>query len=331
MSKDQASQEAKEMMSIQEGADGGAVVDLPESIQSPQVQAGEESDASDEAAERREIEETGEVDPDMDEMRAAKRNKRRAKKDYHRQVEVEKDVKLNHLTRQNQDLLERLSSLEQKSHGSEIARINKAIEDQESRIQYAKEKMSEATSTGNGNLLANAQEMWFEARRSHESLVNLKGRAVQPTRQNTIQAPDPILQRYASQWMTENPWYDPNGKDADSRRALNEDKILADEGYDPKTQDYWDELTNRLQVRMPHRYNNEVEDVQHQRSRPKSVVTGSGRESVSRNSGGSNSFHLSPERVRAMKDGGYWEDPEKRAKMIRSYALADKQSNGDRR
>ena len=331
MSKDQASQEAKEMMSIQEGADGGAVVDLPESIQSPQVQAGEESDASDEAAERREIEETGETDPDMDEMRAAKRNKRRAKKDYHRQVEVEKDVKLNHLTRQNQELLERLSSLEQKSHGSEIARINKAIEDQESRIQYSKQKMSEATSTGNGDLLANAQEMWFEARRSHEALVSLKGRAVQPQKQNTIQAPDPMLQRHASEWMMNNSWYDPNGKDADSRRALNEDKILADEGYDPRTREYWTELDNRLQVVIPHRYNNEVDDVQYQRSRPKSVVTGSGRESISKNSGGSNSFHLSPERVRAMKDGGYWEDPEKRAKMIRSYALADKQSNGDRR
>ena len=111
MSKDQASQEAKEMMTIQEGVDGGAVVDLPDSIPSPHVQAGEESDASDEAAERREIAETGSVDPEMDEMRAAKRNKRRAKKDYHKQVEVAKDVKLNHLTRQNQELLERLSSL----------------------------------------------------------------------------------------------------------------------------------------------------------------------------------------------------------------------------
>lgn len=331
MSKDQASQEAKEMMTIQEGVDGGAVVDLPDSIPSPHVQAGEESDASDDAAERREIAETGSVDPEMDEMRAAKRHKRRARKDYHKQVEVEKDVKLNHLTRQNEELLERLSSLEKKSHGSEIARINKAIEDQESRIHYAKQKMSEATSTGNGDLLANAQEMWFEARRSHEALANLKSRAVQPQKPNTIQAPDPMLQRHASEWMMNNSWYDPNGKDPDSRRALNEDQILADEGYDPRTAEYWEELDNRLQKYIPHRYTVDNDERPSQRTRPKSVVTSSGRESSPSNSGGRNAFHLSPERVRAMKDGGYWEDPEKRAKMIRSYALADKQSESNRR
>ena len=269
MSKDQASQEAKEMMTIQEGVDGGAVVDLPDSIPSPHVQAGEESDASDEAAERREIAETGSVDPEMDEMRAAKRNKRRAKK--------------------------------------------------------------EATSTGNGDLLANAQEMWFEARRSHEALENLKSRAVQPQRPNTIQAPDPMLQRHASEWMMNNSWYDPNGKDPDSRRALNEDQILADEGYDPRTAEYWEELDNRLQKYIPHRYTVDNDERPSQRTRPKSVVTSSGRESSPSNSGGRNAFHLSPERVRAMKDGGYWEDPEKRAKMIRSYALADKQSESNRR
>jgi hypothetical protein len=48
-------------------------------------------------------------------------------------------------------------------------------------------------------------------------------------------------------------------------------------------------------------------------------VTGSERESVGGRTGGS-TFVLDPEQVRAMKDAGYWDDPVKRAKMIKRYA-----------
>ena len=50
----------------------------------------------------------------------------------------------------------------------------------------------------------------------------------------------------------------------------------------------------------------------------RSVVTGSGKESAT-SSGGKNTFTLTPEQVRAMKDAGMWDDPEKRAKMTRRY------------
>jgi hypothetical protein len=56
-------------------------------------------------------------------------------------------------------------------------------------------------------------------------------------------------------------------------------------------------------------------------------VTGSGREFAS-NNGRGNSFTLSPDQVRAMKDAGMWDDAEKRAKMIRRYALEARNNNG---
>ena len=315
----------QEVIVIQEEKDGSATIELPQSIPSPEAQHEDDSDEADEAARQREMVVGGAVDEDAEALREQKRLKRQRRKEYHKQVATEKDVKLTLLERQNQQLLERLSVLERKSHGSDLARLDKAIEDQDNRILFAKQKIAEATKTGNGELLTSAQEMWFEARRQAEALQNLKKRAVAPQNQRTIQAPDPQLQRHASNWMANNPWYDPNGKDPDSRRALNEDAILAEEGYDPKTAEYWQELDRRLQRVVPHRYTEDAEEKP--RSRPRSAVTGSGREFAS-NNGKGNSFTLSPEQVRAMKDAGMWDDAEKRAKMIRRYALEARNNNG---
>ena len=322
MSTDKSQAEDVEVIEIQEEKDGSATVELPDSIQSPQNDSDDHDEGSDEAddAERqREMAIGGEVDPDAERLREQKRQKRRARKEYHKQVSAEKDVKLTLLERQNQELLERLSVLEKKSHGSDLARLNKALEDQHARILFAKQKIAEATSTGNGELLTSAQEMWFEARRQFEALEAIKKKAVAPQRQNTIQAPDPQLQRYANAWMARNDWYDPQGGNPDSRIALTIDQALAEEGFNPRTPEYWDELDNRLQKYLPHRYTGEEDERPTRTSRPRSAVTGSGRENAS-SRGGRNTFTLTPDQVRAMKDAGMWDDPDKRAKMIRRYA-----------
>jgi hypothetical protein len=316
-----------EIIDVKEELDGSAVIELPDSIPSPDVkeeiqakQANEDSDEADERARAAEMADGGEIDSEAEALREAKRSKRRARKEYHKQVSVEKDKTLHFLERQNQELLERLAVVEKKTQGSEIARINKAIEDQETKILFAKQKIEEATSTGDGKLLTSAQEMWFEARKQFEALDNLKRQSVAPQQQQTIQAPDPMVQRHASNWMVDNQWYDPNGRDADSKVAITIDQALADEGWNPKSQEYWEELDNRLAKYLPHRYSGEVESVSPSTRRPKNVVTSSGRENAASSGGRGNTFTLTPDQVRAMKDAGMWDDPDKRAKMIRRYA-----------
>lgn len=309
-----------EILGIEEDKDGSAVVELPEGVDNPDAKiVDDDSDEADEAARQRELAEGGEIDEDAEAIREAKRAKRRARKEYHKQVAAEKDTKLHLLERQNQELLERLSVVERKTQSSDIARINKALEDQETRILFAKQKIKEATETGNGELLTQAQEMWFESRKQYEALENLKRQSVQPASQQTIQAPDPMVQRYATDWMSDNPWYDPNGRDPDSKIALTIDNALAEEGWNPKSQEYWEELDNRLAKYLPHRYSGAVEtSVNPSTRRPRTVVTSSGRENAA-SSGGKNTFTLTPAQVRAMKDAGMWDDPEKRAKMTRRY------------
>lgn len=303
---------------VAEQTDGSVTV---EGIDIPQEQTETPAAAPDEAKteESAQIPEDGGDDhpDDTEAIRAARREKRKAKKQYQRQQQQEKDLRFVQLQRQNQELLARLSAVEQRTHGSELARIDKAIEDQQVKIQYAKMKIAEAAQASDGEAMANAQEMWFEARRASEALENLKKQANAP-KQQTIAPPDMTVQRLAASWMERNSWYDPSGKDEDSDIALTIDKRMVKEGWDPRTPEYWDELDNRLQNKLPHRYNessNEREVIR----RPKSVVTGSGRESVA-SSGGRGTFTLSPDQVRAMKDAGMWDDPVLRAKMIKRYA-----------
>jgi len=275
-------------------------------------------------------EDGGEDHPDDTEaIRSARREKRKAKKMYQREQQKEKDVRYNSLVRQNQELMQRLQSVEQRTHGSELARLDKAIEDQHLRVQYAKMKISEATQAQDGESMSNAQDMLYEARRMVEQLDALKKQSMAPQPAQAI-APDRAVQRQAANWMERNSWYDPGGKDEDSQIALIVDKKMAAEGWVPADPDYWEELDNRLQRRLPHLYNS---DERQERDtpvrRPRSVVTGSGRENAASSGGSKTSFTLSADQVKAMKDAGMWDDPEKRARMIRRYATDARQQRSN--
>jgi hypothetical protein len=316
---------AEENLKVEEAVDGSAVVELPEDLapQEDEVEAKEGGAVDNDDAGGENLDDSPD---DTDAIRQAKREKRRARKEYHKKVQEEKDQRLQLLQRQNQELMERLSVVERKTQGSEIARVNEAIKDQEAKIHFARQKMAEAAENGDGDLLASAQEMWYEAKRNHEALENLRKNSVQPQHQAPIKAPDPMVQHYAAQWMSRNSWYQVNGKDLDSNVAKQIDQAMADEGWDPKSAEYWEELDNRLQRYLPHRYNEDNSDEDFRRpKRHRSAVTSTGRESYS---GGKNTFTLTPAQVKAMKDAGFWDDPDKRQKMIRRYAQEAKLQRG---
>jgi hypothetical protein len=315
-----------ELIEVKEAVDGSAVVDLPDNIPNPQADDNDDDDRDE--PKQADSNDSDEDHPDDNEaLRAVKRDRRRTKKQLVRQTNAEKELKLQMLERQNQELISRLSVVERKTHSADLARIDKAIEDSELRINYAKMKLSEAAEARDGNAMAKAQELWMEARQQAESLRNLKKSATQPRQESSI--PDPRLQRNAANWMERNSWFNPDGKDLDSKVAKQVDEQLTSEGWDPNSPDYWDELDNRLQKYVSHRYNAKTDENPNQRSRPRGIVTGSGRESASR-AGGKNTFTLSPEQVRAMKDAGFWDDSEKRNKMIKRYASEARQSQGYR-
>ena len=302
---------------VTEEKDGSVTVDLPDHLKVDNDEEGD--DNQDGGGQQANADDDNDQDhpDDTDAIREARRARRRAKKEYIKRTNEEKDQKLMLLQRQNQELMERLSVVERKTHGADLARLDKAIEDEELRMQYAQRKMQEATDNSDGRAFTQAQELWYETRRKLEAMKGVKQKAMEATTNDAGPA-NPRLVKLANSWMEKNDWYDPNGSDEDSQIAKIIDSRMASEGWDPATPDYWEELDNRLQKRLPHRYT-QSHDEPSRRSKPRSIVTGSGREgSSSRGSG--NSFVLSPEQVRAMKDAGFGDAPQKRAKMIKRYA-----------
>jgi hypothetical protein len=302
-----------DVMDVVEEKDGSATVELPQNIESPDAQMADGGDADDN--------DDGEQD---DAVREARRARRRAKKDYIRKTNEEKDHRLAMLTRQNQELMERLSVVERKTHSADLARLDSAITDEESRLDYFRRKMQEATDNSDGAAFTKAQEAWYESRRKVEAMHGIKNRAVQASTNESSPA-NPQLIKLAKSWMDRNPWYDPDGKDEDSQIAKVVDDRLAQEGWNPASEEYWEEFDRRLQKRIPNRYTSDHED--EPRRKPRSFVTGSSRESSGSRSGG-NTFVLEPEQVRAMKDAGLWDDPQKRARMIKRYAEQARNNRG---
>ena len=321
-------QEKLEDIKVSEEKDGSVTVDLPDHIQSPDAQ--DEADDKDDGQEAAHAD-GGDADDqdhpdDTEAIRTARRNQRRARKEMIKQKNAEKDIRLQNLQRQNQELMERLSVVERKTQSADLARIDKALEDKELRLQYAKMKMAEATSNSDGDAFSKAQDMWYEVRREIESIKALKDQAVRANSNQPIQD-NREMQRQAAKWMDRNPWYDPNGDDEDVEIAKVVDQRLVKEGWNPNSSEYWEELDRRLQKRIPHRYTDDIDE--RPTRRPRSVVTSSGRENIN-GSGARNTFTLSPEQVRAMKDAGFWDDPDKRNKMIKRYAQEARQSQGYR-
>ena len=288
-------------ITVVEEKDGSVTVEMPESLAPEGEEPSQEAGQGDE-----------DQPGDTDAIREARRNRRKAKKEYIKRTNEEKDQRLQLLQRQNEELMRRLSQVERRTVESDIHRLDKMIEDEELKQRYWDTKRKEAFTSRDAEAFARAEEALNEA----------KGRLYQMkvAKQKVTEAPaepevDNRVVRRAKEWMERNDWYDPSGKDEDSQIAKIIDKKLTEEGMDPASEDYWEEFDSRLQKRLPHLYTQRQERSER---RPRTVVTGSERESFG--GGGTVNFRLEPEQVRAMKDAGFWDDKAKRAKMIKRYA-----------
>lgn len=319
--------EKDEEIAVMEAQDGSATVDLPEAL----LDGVEDSDL-DVKNDGGSVNSEDEDHPDDDaELRSAKRNRRRAKKDLIRKTNQEKDVRLQQLARENEEFKRRLAQLERNTKAEQITRIDKNIEDAQVRLEYAKMKLSEATSNNDGQAMVEAQTLWQNAQEEVRNLSSMRQRADaelrKPQQENL---PDPQVQKLAAQWIRKNSWYNPAASDPDSRVAKKIDELMSAQGWNPADPDYWEELTSRLQKELPHRYNDSNDDDNREVRRPRNVVGSSGREASAAYGGVNRSqFTLSPERVKAMKEAGAWDNPERKQKMIRQFIAYDR-ANGNR-
>lgn len=292
--------------------------DLPEEIKQNAEQETEQTTGEDENL-------GPEHDDKTDEERETIRERRRVERQNKKKFRVEKEDsykrEIESLRRQVGDMNEWKNTVESRRVQSGVAQLDKALRDSVDAIEIAKRAISTATTQQDGPALVDAQELYYAARKRVDDLSRVKQQITQQNQQPPRQNIDPSIIKHSQQWMEGKTWYDPTGKNQDSRVALTIDNALAEEGWDPRTPEYWEELDNRLKNYLPQRYNSGYTERTRETTRPPT-----GGSSQTRGGAGSSNFTLSPERVRAMKEAGYWEDAEKRKTMIRRYMDQDRNS-----
>jgi hypothetical protein len=266
-----------------------------------------------------------ETDDDREKIREARREERRLKKELAKQRDITARNKISALERRNAELAERLARVESAAVSYQFAQIDKAIEDESTRVEYAKMKMLQAAQDNDAAAQVEYLEQLTEAKQRLSQAQSYKKQQLEAAKSPKQNVPTPMaeeVQQNAKRWLQKNSWFDPEARDTDSRIAKVIDQELAQDGWDPADPEYWEELDNRLSARLPHRYT-----AKGGASARRAGPTASSRvaNTASTKPG---SFRLSPDRVQAIKDAGAWDDVNKRNKMIKAYAAYDRANKG---
>jgi len=267
--------------------------------------------------------EEGETEDEREKIREARREERRLKKALQKEREVSAKHKISALERRNEDLARRLAAVENTAASYQFAQIDKALEDEATRVEYAKMKMLEAAQNGNAAAQVEYLEQLTDAKQRLNQVQHYKKQQVEAAKTPKQNVPNPVsteVQENATAWLKKNSWYDPQARDTDSRIAKVIDSELAADGWDPSDPEYWEELDSRLSNRLPHRYSSKGGA---KRANP--TASSRSAESSGNKPG---TITLSRDRVQAIKDAGAWDDVNKRNKMIRAYAAYDRNNKG---
>ena len=275
-----------------------------------------------------------------------KTNRRRSENKTRRQRQKEardrSDRELNFLRSRNEQLETRFSKFEQETDariaGSEIHSIDQGISKSRADLALANQVIEQAVAANDGKNLAEALDHRDTIRDNMRDLEQAKNYLSQPQRRPQAEPKDldPRHVAHAQQFMIDNDWWDPAGRDQDSAAVLQIDRSLVQEGFDPTTKDYWDELRSRSAEALPNRYDSRTGDRggegaggksngrEQPRNRGPQFRTG-GRERPLRK----NEVYISPDRKEAMVEAGVWDDPVLRNKYLKSYATYDKDAQAE--
>ena len=321
---------------VQEQEDGSALIaleqesdpfEVKEEGEEPEEKAegGEVEASDDDGDENHEDSEDGEDEDEREKIREARREERKLKKELAKQRDASAKHKISALERRNEELARRLAAVESTASSFQFAQVDKAIEDEATRVEYAKMKLLQASQAGDAEGQVEYLEQLQEAKQRLGQVQAYKKQQLDNARRPKQNVPNPVtqeVQRNAESWLSKNKWYDTQARDTDSRIAKVIDQELAADGWDPADPEYWDELDNRLSARLPHRY----------AAKTGTTTKRAGPTASSRTANpagkSANTVTLSRERVNAIKDAGAWDDPVKRNKMIKAYNAYDKQNKG---
>jgi hypothetical protein len=317
---------------IKEQEDGSvlAKIEVPEGFDDEvkddvEVEAPTDEETQNDADDDSAAEDESDDEDEREKIREARREERRLKKELAKQREASSKHKISALEKRNEELARRLAAVENTASSYQFAQIDKAVEDEATRVEYAKMKMLQAAQSGDAVAQMEYLEQLTEAKQRLQQVQHYKKQQLEAAKAPKQNVPNELaaeVQRNAERWLKKNSWFDAQARDTDSRIAKVIDQELAADGWDPSDSEYWDELDSRLSARLPHRYTAKGGN-----TKRSAGPTASSRV-ANATSAKPGTITLSRDRVNAIKDAGAWDDVEKRNKMIRAYASYDRANKG---
>jgi len=274
--------------------------------------------------------EEGQSDDGREHIRERRRLEKLERKQRQDEARKRDKTELAFLQRRNEELERRFSTIEGKMARSELSDYDAQIVAAQRRAELAEQVFAKAINAKNGEDAAKAMQYRDQARAQVYQLEQTKAQELTRMQQQ-FQAPQaqnmpPAEQvRMAQEFIKEHSWYDTNGADEDSAIVLALDASLVNAGYDPNTEEYWDELRDRVRKRLPEKFAKAPQqrsDTGRPRGGPQ---IGSGRNESAPT--GRREVYISPERKNAMVEAGVWDDPVLRQKYIKRYMDYDKQNS----
>jgi hypothetical protein len=286
----------------------------------------DEVEDQDESGDERTASTAAEDDGNDDEREAIRERRRLEKlerKDRRDQAIKRDKLELDFLRKRNDDLERRVTAQEQRAHQVDLGTYDAQIAGAAKEAEMAERVIAKAVEAGNGKDVAQALKYRDQAMQKVQQLQYAKQQAAQQRPQG--QQLDDMTMHYANEFIKDNPWYDSQGRDEDSAIVIAIDQSLAKDGYNPQSEEYWDELRKRAARRLPEKFKNgrqTTRETREERTPRGGPAVGSGREHAPAST--RKEIYLSPERKQALIDAGVWDDPVLRMKYAKRYSEYDR-------
>jgi hypothetical protein len=252
------------------------------------------------------------------------RKKRVAEKFQQKDAIIEQQQQaINQLTGRLNDFEGRLSNVDR-------AKVDDMLTAATVNFSRAEKEHMDAFKEGDAEKATRSMKAMYAAQRQIDQLKPIKQQMEtrQPMQRQESSAADPVVTRKANDWAAKHEWYRADGSDEDSEIAKAISGKMVNEGFDPRSDDFWDELDDRLEKRGVGIKEDDEEDeyeerapVVRKRASPP-VSGGSKRGDV----GGKIQVTLPTAYINILKERGDWSDPVRKAKMIRRYLDGLKQN-----
>lgn len=292
-----------------------------------------------------------------EELRERRRKEKLARKERRDKAIARDKLEMTFLRQRNEELEKRMRAQELRADRQDHYTLEQRIEEAEEQARMAEQVIAKAIAEANGDDATKAIRIRDEALEKIRQLQYYRDRISKQEEPKQKDKPgiDPLVASFAQAWIAKNDWYDPQSGDLDSRIVLAIDQSLVDEGYVPKTAQYWKELDRRVRAKLPHRFNDEHtfdedEDTSSAKSKPSNkrsrqnerddeadsddtrgpnrVKKGPpvGQQSESGLGAKKKEIYISKDRKEALIQAGVWDDPVLRMRYIKRYQDWDKEN-----